>query len=272
MSVDEDRVFITRSTKTIHYGSLEDSERQRQSVVLQDDTEEFERRKKARQINVSTDDVKVKRNLRGLNEPICLFGERPTERRNRLRELLASLGENAFTQKASLAPICSQVGDTRPISHCSFNADSSLLMTSSWSGICKLWSVPNCEFIQNFRGHSCHVGGVAFRNNVPRDAMSKVAIASGATDGTVKLWAFGNEESIADIIGHVPHRVSRLAFHPSGRFLGTTCYDASWRLWDLEQKQEFLHQEGHAKAVHCIAFQDDGSVCVTGGLDAFGRV
>uniref|UniRef100_A0A1B0D3J2 Pre-mRNA processing factor 4 (PRP4)-like domain-containing protein n=1 Tax=Phlebotomus papatasi TaxID=29031 RepID=A0A1B0D3J2_PHLPP len=379
MSDDEDRVFITRSTKTIHYGTLEDSERQRQSVVLQDDTgddidsklfkelgqiqtsneyfdleeneiskdkaallEEFERRKKARQINVSTDDVEVKRNLRRLNEPICLFGEGPAERRNRLRELLASLGENAFTQKVveeeerkqlqkeqestwyhegpeslrvariwianyslpkakqrlqvakellsvpsatkasrmvelqkrlqSLAPICSQVGDTRPISHCSFNADSSLLMTSSWSGICKLWSVPNCEFIQNFRGHSCHVGGVAFRNNVPRDAMNEVAMASGATDGTVKLWAFGNEESIADIIGHVPHRVSRLAFHPSGRFLGTTCYDASWRLWDLEQKQEVLHQEGHAKAVHCIAFQDDGSVCVTGGLDAFGRV
>lgn len=37
MSDDEDRVFLTRSTKTIHYGSLEDSERQRQSV-LQDDT------------------------------------------------------------------------------------------------------------------------------------------------------------------------------------------------------------------------------------------
>lgn len=66
----------------------------------------------------------MKKNLRQLNEPICLFGEGPAERRKRLKELLArwlknnlvninlncnehffiflfhfSLGENAITQK-----------------------------------------------------------------------------------------------------------------------------------------------------------------------------
>lgn len=51
--------------------------------------EQFERRKKARQVNVSTDDTEVKRNLRQLGEPICLFGEGPAERRIRLRELLS---------------------------------------------------------------------------------------------------------------------------------------------------------------------------------------
>ncbi len=51
--------------------------------------EEFERRKKAKQVNVSTDDAEVKRNLRQLGEPICLFGEGPAERRIRLRDLLS---------------------------------------------------------------------------------------------------------------------------------------------------------------------------------------
>jgi hypothetical protein len=51
--------------------------------------EEFERKKKARQINVSTDDSEVKLCLRQLNEPICLFGEGPAERRIRLRELMS---------------------------------------------------------------------------------------------------------------------------------------------------------------------------------------
>lgn len=32
----------------------------------------------------------------------------------------------------SLAPMCSQVGDVRPISHCNFNNDSDLLLTASW--------------------------------------------------------------------------------------------------------------------------------------------
>ena len=30
-----------------------------------------------------------------------------------------------------------------------------------------------------------------------------------------------SDEPIADIEGHAPYRVSRLAWHPSGRFLGT---------------------------------------------------
>lgn len=49
---------------------------------------EFEKRKKARQVNVSTDDTEVKRGLRQFDEPICLFGEGPAERRMRLRDLL----------------------------------------------------------------------------------------------------------------------------------------------------------------------------------------
>lgn len=51
--------------------------------------EEFERKKKARHVQVSTDDDEVKKNLRKLGQPICLFGEGPAERRNRLRELLS---------------------------------------------------------------------------------------------------------------------------------------------------------------------------------------
>lgn len=204
---------------------------------------------------------------------------RAKERLQQARDLLelpsaTKAGRMVELQKKiqSLALECSQVGDTRPVSHCSFNYDSSLLLTSSWSGMFKLWSVPDCTQIQTLRGHACYVGGVAMRNGVPLDETNVVSMATGGSDGTVKLWAFGSDEAIADITGHMPHRVSRLAFHPSGRFLGTACYDSSWRLWDLEQKQEVLHQEGHAKAVHCISFQTDGSVCCTGGLDAFGRV
>ncbi|XP_017111879.1 U4/U6 small nuclear ribonucleoprotein Prp4 [Drosophila elegans] len=321
------------------YFDLE-TEMERDKVAL---LEEFERKKRARQINVSTDDTEIKSNLRQLNEPICYFGEGPAERRRRLKELLAGLGEHAINRKQyeeeerkqqqreqdqatwyhegpdslriarlwladyslprakdrlvrarealevasatragrmvemqkklqSLAPLCSQVGDTRPVSSAAFSADSTLLLTASWSGLCKLWSVPDCELKQTLRGHASYVGGVALRPGVKADEENVVAMASGGHDGAVKLWGFNNEESIADITGHMPHRVSKVAFHPSGRFLATACYDSSWRLWDLEQKTEVLHQEGHAKPVHCLSYHSDGSVLATGGLDAFGRV
>lgn len=134
MSDDDDIQFnFNKKQKIIHYGSLEEGERARLAAAsndsndnkdngspmggnihisneymeLEDDMskdrlallEEFERRKKARQINVSTDDSEVKKNLRQLGEPICLFGEGPADRRNRLRELLASLGEDAIKKK-----------------------------------------------------------------------------------------------------------------------------------------------------------------------------
>lgn len=136
MSDDEDIQFnFNKKQKTVHYGSLEEGEKLRLAAAaandsndgkdnglppmvgninisneymeLEDDMskdrlallEEFERRKKARQINVSTDDFEVKKNLRHLGEPICLFGEGPADRRNRLRELLASLGEDAIKKK-----------------------------------------------------------------------------------------------------------------------------------------------------------------------------
>jgi len=71
-------------------------EMERDKVAL---LEEFERKKRARQINVSTDDTEIKSNLRQLNEPICYFGEGPAERRRRLKELLAGLGENAINKR-----------------------------------------------------------------------------------------------------------------------------------------------------------------------------
>lgn len=94
-----DNANATATLGNIHisneYMELEDEMSKDRQALL----EEFERRKKARQINVSTDDFEVKKNLRQLDEPICLFGEGPADRRTRLRELLANLGEDAIKKK-----------------------------------------------------------------------------------------------------------------------------------------------------------------------------
>lgn len=94
-----DTVNISVSVGNVHisneYMELEDEMSKDRQALL----EEFERRKKARQINVSTDDSEVKKDLRQLGEPICLFGEGPADRRTRLRELLASIGEDVIKKK-----------------------------------------------------------------------------------------------------------------------------------------------------------------------------
>ncbi|EUB64936.1 U4/U6 small nuclear ribonucleoprotein Prp4 [Echinococcus granulosus] len=307
--------------------------------------ESIELKKKARLIQVSTEDMEVKYYLRQLGEPICLFGEDGADRRERLRMFLAVSGGPAqrpildvsdaknstlaardnntvwyhqgpeglaearmWIAKYSLAQakqrlersrryyastpepqrkaryqeylkilrstalVCSQVGDTRPLTCCQFSPDGEMLATTSLSGLCRLWLVPNCELQMNLRGHQSGACCIAWHPQARLQPNLQIALASSAQDGSVKLWSLDNEEPLADIEGHAPYRVSRIAFHPSGRFLGTTCFDFSWRLWDLEVCVEILHQEGHSKPVYDIAFHPDGSLALTAGLDSYGRV
>lgn len=363
---DEDIQYVKRK-KVVHFGGLdaggvpERGELAKENVQISSEymdlekeiipsdklemMEEFERRKRVRAINVSTNDSDVKAELRLLCEPICLFGEGPADRRNRLRELYAKLGPDAILKRKGQVPEAmeeeekreenttwyhegpdtlkiarewltkysipraitrldrlrgesklpektimakkqeiqkkmkaldveaSQIVDARPVSWCQFSPDNKMLATGSWSGVCKLWSVPDCKEIRPLRGHTTPVGSIVWN---PKATLGNLDpeepnLASCAADGSVKLWSLDSDEPIADIEGH-DARVSRCAYHPSGRFLGTAVWDNSWRLWDLEQLTEVLHQEGHSKEVYCLAFQQDGSLCVSGGLDSFGRV
>ncbi|KAL4219446.1 U4/U6 small nuclear ribonucleoprotein Prp4 [Mactra antiquata] len=375
---ENDIEFIAKRQKVIQYGSLEQKEKQRLTGTsegsLADDAikagiaagninisksatmdlekeyeqsqaellAEFEKRKKAKKIQVSTDDYEVKAHLRQLGEPICLFGEGPADRRERLRQVLAQRGEDTLRkQKAeeelsrkkreeenitwyhegaetlkearlwiaeysiprakarikkekqdshfaaqksvfsqdiqkrlrSVTNECSQIGDTRPLSFCQFSPNSKMLVTASWSGLCKLWSIPDCNEIRTLRGHNCNVGAIVFHPQATIGLEDTACcMASCSQDGAVKLWNLVSEEPVADIEGHAPYRVSRLAYHPSGRFLATCCFDNSWRLWDLEAQEEILHQEGHSKPVYEICFQCDGALAATGGLDGYGRI
>ena len=304
---------------------------------------QFEKRKVLKSITVSTDDKSVKARLRELGHPICLFGEGPAERRDRLRDLLSvfeqllpgftTTNEEEEEEEEPLAPeevwyhegtdelkasrlflaqyslprardkliqarkdinapeteklkksqevqrktralinFCSQIGDNRPLSYCNLSPNGKMLATGSWSGLCKLWSVPNGNEIRTLKGHNERVGAIVFHPQSTISLESSAAnMVSCGIDGVVQLWNLEDDAPIGKIEGH-SDRVSSIAFHPSGRFLGTTCFDKSWRLWDLEQQSEVLHQEGHAQEVYKICFQEDGALAVTGGYDARGLV
>ncbi|KFD55896.1 hypothetical protein M513_03335, partial [Trichuris suis] len=173
----------------------------------------------------------------------------------------------------SVSNYCSQVGDTRPLAYCDFSPDSRMIATAGWSGSCKVWTVPNCELVRELRGHTSNASCIRFHPDIASmESDSTIQVASCDNDGMVKLWNLKKEKPLVSIETCEPYRVARMAFHPSGRFLGYTCFDTSWRLYDIEQQEEVLHQEGHSKAVYDISFQCDGSVVLTGGLDCYGRV
>ena len=115
---DDDIDYVARH-KVVHFGAIDGAgipeagdgdniQVSTQYIALDKDAhnqekiamlEEFERKRKVKAINVSTSDTEVKEDLRKLGEPICLFGEGPADRRNRLRELLGRLGEDVIKRR-----------------------------------------------------------------------------------------------------------------------------------------------------------------------------
>ena len=75
-----------------------------------------------------------------------------------------------------------------------------------------------------------------------------------------------SESPVAVMTGH-QQRVCRVAFHPSGDYVGSASFDTTWRLWDVETAKELLLQEGHSKEVYAIDFQNDGALVASGFVD-----
>lgn len=169
----------------------------------------------------------------------------------------------ALKQAGSLALDCSEIGDDRPLSGCSWSQDGKLLATCSLNGVAKLWSMPKVQKVSTLKGHTERLTDIKFS---PTDNL----LATGSADRTARLW--NTEGSHLKTFGGHLDRLARIAFHPSGKYLGTTSFDKTWRLWDIDTGAELLLQEGHSRSVYGIDFHHDGSLVASSGLDALARV
>lgn len=167
----------------------------------------------------------------------------------------------------------SNFADERPISFVAFAPGSQLVATGSWSNLIKLWSVPDCKQISTLKGHTERISGLAWHPLVGGGSLAPTTahLVSAACDGTAKLWPLEGGKPLGELKGHVG-RLSRVAFHPSGRFVVTAGFDTTWRLWDAQTCQELLLQEGHTRALYAVCCHPDGSLVASAGLDAVVRL
>lgn len=167
-------------------------------------------------------------------------------------------------QAANLNLEFSEIGDDRPLTGCSFSRDGKGLATCSFTGATKLWSMPNVKKVSTLKGHTQRATDVAY------SPVHKNHLATASADRTAKYW---NDQGalLGTFKGHL-ERLARIAFHPSGKYLGTASYDKTWRLWDVETEEELLLQEGHSRSVYGLDFHHDGSLAASCGLDALARV
>lgn len=85
--------------------------------------------------------------------------------------------------------VSSQIGDLRPLSHCAFSPEGSVLAVASWSGLVKLWSMPACDELMAFRGHTDRVSGIAWHPQALRgQTETALQLASCGIDGYIHLY------------------------------------------------------------------------------------
>ncbi len=144
-------------------------------------------------------------------------------------------------------------------------------------------------------GHTDHVNTVAF-------SPDGRTLASGSSDGTVKLWDVSRRELLATPFGHTDpvmavafsldgafasgtmsgvklwdvrtrketatlRGTSPVAFSPDGTLLASGSGNRTIALWDARTLERIATLEGHAEQINTVAFSPDGTVLASGSGD-----
>jgi len=91
-------------------------------------------------------------------------------------------------------------------------------------------------------------------------------LATGSSDGTVRLWDVASGRERARLQGH-ESLVSSVAFSLDGKTLATGSNDKTVRLWDVASGGERARLTGHDDGVRSVAFSPDGKTLATGSDD-----
>ena len=93
-----------------------------------------------------------------------------------------------------------------------------------------------------------------------------VTLASGARDGTVRLWDVATHTTIATLEGHTDV-VRSVSFSPDGATLASGAGDGTVKLWDVATGEPIATLEGHTDAVWSVSFSPDGATLASGSYD-----
>ncbi len=108
--------------------------------------------------------------------------------------------------------------------------------------------------------HGDSVYSVAF------SPVDNTLLASGSSDGTVKLWDVVNQTNVATLEEHAGGVVS-IAFSPNGMLLASGSGDGTVKLWNVHTHTNIATFEWPANVVTSVAFSPNGATLAAGAWD-----
>jgi WD40 repeat protein len=123
----------------------------------------------------------------------------------------------------------------------------------------RLWDATRDTPLHTLRGHQGTLRKVRFSPNGD-------LVASGADDGTVRLWETATGREVR-VLGPQAERVVSLGFHPGGQRIGVTLSGGGVGVWDL-QGRRVATMRGHRGDANTVVFAREGKWMITSGDDA----
>ncbi|MEG4168191.1 MULTISPECIES: WD40 domain-containing protein [unclassified Microcoleus] len=91
-------------------------------------------------------------------------------------------------------------------------------------------------------------------------------LATGDTDGIVRLWEASSYREILTCKGHT-NVVESVAFSPDGKILASGSYENTIKLWDVKTGECLKVLHGHTESVMSVTFNPDGNILASGSFD-----
>ncbi|WP_404789143.1 hypothetical protein [Altericista sp. CCNU0014] len=142
------------------------------------------------------------------------------------------------------------------------------LATGGEDAAIKLWNLETGQCCKVLKGHLSAVRAIAFNARSLSINPNELAglLASGSSDGTVKLWDLSTGTCLRTFQGH-RSRIWGLAMHPDGHTIASGSFDHTVRIWQPDREDCLQVLEGHTHWIWGVAFSPDGTKLATASGD-----
>ncbi|KAG0264232.1 U4/U6 small nuclear ribonucleoprotein Prp4 [Actinomortierella ambigua] len=269
--------------------------------------EVFERRKRAREAVVPTDDKRVRAKLREMGEPQCLFGEDAMDRRTRLRELMAikagEVGAEAGDEEM-------KSGDEGADEEAESDDEDEEVYTPGTEELLQArrniarYSLPRArdrvarqteenkvslavfrsmraelyESLRTYTNYSSQIGDDRPLSQC-RFSPNSHLLATGSFGGLCKIWSIPDSTLVHTLRGHTD-KIGGITWHPQATIsqergalnLASGGGEGTVNLWSLESDVPLATMTGHTSRVTRMAFHPMGQYLGTTGFDGTWRL